>query len=637
MVNDPSGRLTFADDSLKITSHATASATLRQNDIILRRAAYVVIVDMVREAGSITINVGSGGNTSINTSGKTVLSCKSVSGNDFVVTIPRTFSGRINSIEVKGIVVIDYNFLNLPEYVSKGPQQQLGYIYDATGRKISQELYNEAGQVVKKSDYAGEFFYENDTLRFISHEEGRAVMKDGVPEYQYHLKDHLGNVRLTFTTEPETETFTATLEEGTQAEEAGNFNNYNPTDWDLFDHTDSGSVYTYSQLLHGGSNSQVGLAKSFSVMPGDTLRAEVYAKYYNVSDDAGNLLGFAAALTSAFGLTGSMTGDPGTAFDVLDSYGSLIANGVVDHSVDPSAPKAYLNILLFDRDHNLVDAAYDQIHVSKMQGANPSVKNDHDHLNEEVVVSEPGYAYIFLSNENPTQVDVYFDDLKVVHVKSPVVQMDDYYPFGATFNSFSTENGISNKKLYQSKEWQGELNLNLYDFEWRHFDPYLARTTTEDPHANRYSGFSPYSWAANNPISVIDPDGRDIIYGTDRVTFTGADAQAAFAALNRSSNNDDNGPCKGPDCDGKKDSKEALVGTPLLAGKQVAKKVVTSGGGGWLGLLAKTLGLTIGLLLDGPEAGRGSAMTNRLTKEQEERYAISKRQHDSKGSSISLK
>jgi hypothetical protein len=38
-------------------------------------------------------------------------------------------------------------------------------------------------------------------------------MKAATPEYQYHLKDHLGNVRLTFTAKKKTEVFKATMED----------------------------------------------------------------------------------------------------------------------------------------------------------------------------------------------------------------------------------------------------------------------------------------------------------------------------------------------------------------------------------------------------------------------------------------
>jgi RHS repeat-associated protein len=509
IVSDTGGRLTFAEDSLKVTPHATASATIRQDDIILTRATYVIIVDMVRVSGSITFNIGFGGNKSVSASGKTVFTYTAGSGNDFVLTIPTGFSGRINSIEVKGVVVISYNFLNLPEKVVKGLQQSLAYIYDATGRKHSQEVYSEAGLIIKKSDYEGEFFYENDTLKFITHDEGRVVLKDSSPEYQYHLKDHLGNTRLTFTTKSQREEFTATLETGTQEEETNTFKNYHRVDWDLFDHTDAtGTVYTYSQLLHAGNNSQVGLGKSFSIMPGDTIKAEVYAKYQNLTSNTSGLSEFATALTGAFGLNSTMTGDPGSAYDALNAYGTIIADGY-DHSEDVNGPKAYLNILLFDRDYNLIDAAYKQIGVNDIQGADPLVKDPHGYLNREVIVTVPGYAYIFLSNENPTQVDVYFDDLKITHSKSPVIQMDDYYPFGLSFNSYARENSVPNRYKYNGIEQATDLDLNIYTAKYRNLDPTTGRWWQLDPKPN--FSWSSYSSMSNNPMRYSDPLGDTVV------------------------------------------------------------------------------------------------------------------------------
>jgi RHS repeat-associated protein len=122
---------------------------------------------------------------------------------------------------------------------------------------------------------------------------------------------------------------------------------------------------------------------------------------------------------------------------------------------------------------------------------------------------------VFLSNEHPTQVDVYFDDLKVTFAKSRVVQMDDYYPFGLTFNSYRRENSIGNNYLFEEKEIQNDLGLNLLDFEWRQYDPTIGRTTTQDPHADDYSGISPYSFLANNPINFMDPIGMDTVEAKD--------------------------------------------------------------------------------------------------------------------------
>jgi RHS repeat-associated protein len=86
---------------------------------------------------------------------------------------------------------------------------------------------------------------------------------------------------------------------------------------------------------------------------------------------------------------------------------------------------------------------------------------------------------------------------------------DNYYPFGAVSQSYSRENSVPNKRLYQGKEYQDDLSLNIYDSEWRQYDPWGVFTTTMDPHAEKYFSISPYSWSAGNPVKFIDPDGRD--------------------------------------------------------------------------------------------------------------------------------
>ncbi|HEY8935920.1 MAG TPA: hypothetical protein VIM65_11895, partial [Cyclobacteriaceae bacterium] len=139
-----------------------------------------------------------------------------------------------------GSSVISYNHLNLPEKVVKNTGEYVKYYYDATGRKLRQEVYNATNTLKKQSDYVGEFFYENDTLKFINHEEGRVVMTGLQPEYQYHLKDHLGNVRVTFTSKEEQEENTATLETDSLNSEQTKFLNIDKArriNSAIFDHT----------------------------------------------------------------------------------------------------------------------------------------------------------------------------------------------------------------------------------------------------------------------------------------------------------------------------------------------------------------------------------------------------------------
>ena len=106
----------------------------------------------------------------------------------------------------------------------------------------------------------------------------------------------------------------------------------------------------------------------------------------------------------------------------------------------------------------------------------------------------------------------------------------DYSPFGLTFNSFKDSTETEQKFLYQGKEIQSDLGLDIYDFEARMYNPVLVRTFQQDPHTENYYNVSPYSWSANNPLRYIDPDGRDII-GTDGkpVTYRMANGQAVWS------------------------------------------------------------------------------------------------------------
>jgi RHS repeat-associated protein len=118
-------------------------------------------------------------------------------------------------------------------------------------------------------------------------------------------------------------------------------------------------------------------------------------------------------------------------------------------------------------------------------------------------------------------VDVYFDDLKVTQVKTPIVQVEDYYPFGLTFNSYQRDSSMPDQYLYNGKELQDELSLGWLDYGARMYMPELGRWGVVDPHVEKYESINPYSYNYSNPIRFVDLFGRDP--GDIVVLFSGAD------------------------------------------------------------------------------------------------------------------
>jgi hypothetical protein len=428
------------------------------------------------------------------------------SGNDF------DYDDNGNTIfdKNKDITSIVYNHLNLPASMTKNTGERIEYGYDATANKITQTVFSSTNVLTSKTDYVGEFIYENDTLQFIQQEEGRIVPEEnGDFTYDYVLKDHLGNTRITFTTKPKTETFTATFEDNTVADEQLNFNNYSRLTNDLLDHTDAGNIYDKVLVLNGGYNGQIGLAKSFAVVPGDTIKAKVYAKYLSGTGGTGNLANFAAAITGAFGLTSTMAGEAGTMYETLNSFGGIIAGG--GREDDENAPKGFINILVFDKNFNLVDFSYQQLDAAYVQTG--GTKMPHQLLTAQSEIRHAGYAFVFLSNENPTEVQIGFDDFEVAHIHSSVIQQDEYFSYGAPLpTSYSVEGSLENKWKYSNKEHIFNLGLDLADYGARFYDFWGRPSFTAiDPHAENYYSSSPYVYALTNPVLLKDDDGKDII------------------------------------------------------------------------------------------------------------------------------
>ncbi len=405
------------------------------------------------------------------------------------------------------------------------------------------------------------------------------------PEYQYHLKDHLGNTRLTFTSKEETESATATLETAAANAEQSQFLRYanaKRINSALFDRT-NGASPGYSQRLNGSTNERYGIARSISVMPGDVIDAEVYVKYV----DLAAVDNTTAAGQALLGLLNQINqGVAGVVVDGTQYAGSTASfpASMLGHqtTTDNGSPRAYLNWLVFDRNYAFLTGGFKQVTTAASETGTDKA-HEKLQMHAPITITQPGYVYIYLSNESPTLVEVFFDDFKVTHTKGPVIQTDDYYPFGFTFNSYQRENSTANQYKFSGKEEQDELGLGWLDFEARMYDASIGRFNSVDPLALKYFNMTPYNYVGNNPLNFIDPDGREIIGVTkddakkvhdDLNTIFADEKFAAFRGLITQS---------GKKGDGKKfnkiDSKAlagALEGVELSADEQAMVDMVTN-------------------------------------------------------------
>jgi RHS repeat-associated protein len=111
-------------------------------------------------------------------------------------------NGNTISDDNKGITNISYNHLNLPTQVTL-IDGTISYIYDAAGVKLKKVVNNATESSLNTTEYAGNFIYEDNNLQFFNTAEGYVQKNsNGGFDYVYQYKDHLGNVRLSYTDDP---------------------------------------------------------------------------------------------------------------------------------------------------------------------------------------------------------------------------------------------------------------------------------------------------------------------------------------------------------------------------------------------------------------------------------------------------
>jgi RHS repeat-associated protein len=119
------------------------------------------------------------------------------------------------------------------------------------------------------------------------------------------------------------------------------------------------------------------------------------------------------------------------------------------------------------------------------------------------------YSYVFNYTDHLGNVRLSYTKNPSTNVLT-ILDENNYYPFGLKHSPYNAITPVQEYKYrYNSKEYQDEFSLNLYDYGARNYDPALGRWMNIDPLAETSRRFSPYVYALNNPVLFIDPDGME--------------------------------------------------------------------------------------------------------------------------------
>ena len=431
-----------------------------------------------------------------------------------------------------------YNVLNKTERQTVGTGN-VAYTYDASGAVVRKETTT---STIKNEYYVDGFVYEYSPsftgLRSVPTPEGRALavqQSDTKLTYEYHLRDHLGNLRVAFRAQAATQELKLSSEDSETEGEYPKFKNialtrttspFNPP------------APPDGTKVAAVTSSAPGPFINVPVSHGDRVQVRVYCQtpsgvQYNATDSpsAARVAPQVALALAPMALPNRSVpapdGRPGARFvpgiqlNVTGLLSALTTRALLTPKTEAThltavttALNAYLAWTLYDNEGNVLQSGRKEVPVFADNLWRPMDLA----LDIDLSTKEARTGTLRLQELNDASLPVYFDLLTITHPQDQalVSQENHYYPFGMSLSGVAVNTTaqpqVSKDQYNGGSELQDELlgvENGIYSTFYRSYDPTIGRFQSVDPLADEYAGDSPYSFGFNDPINFNDPNGDE--------------------------------------------------------------------------------------------------------------------------------
>ena len=330
-------------------------------------------------------------------------------------------------------------------------------------------------------------------LSFISHEEGRVIPdpQSGQLTYEYHYRDHLGNLRVSFRQQSQQSTTARlSMEPLLATREEAAFSKVSES-------RTAGPAHSgrYAARLLQES----GPGKTVKLQPGETLKASVFGY---VEPSRKRRTGW---------LPVPILGDEPVVVDGKLSRKLKVKAGIAipikSGKKQGEVPDAFLQLVAKDTSGKIVSLQTAKLGKASVGGWQEL----------QLVYQAKEHETVEVSLVNASaRVSALFDDLVLTTEPPLIVQENHYDPWGLNLVGIETQGNPDHKFQYNGKEKQTEFGLAWMDYGARMYDAQLGRFHTIDRFSSKYAPLSPYQYAANNPIRNIDINGDSILIKNGR-------------------------------------------------------------------------------------------------------------------------